>query len=45
LNERTGLARRAPGLAVLLRHDPAWLPRDVAAGLSVAAVAPPVGIA
>jgi MFS superfamily sulfate permease-like transporter len=44
-NERAGLSRRAPGLAVLLRYDPAWLPRDVAAGLSVAAVALPVGIA
>ena len=44
-NEHTGSARRAPGLAVLLRYDPAWLPRDVAAGLSVAAVALPVGIA
>jgi MFS superfamily sulfate permease-like transporter len=44
-SERAGLARRAPGLAVLLRYDPAWLPRDVAAGLSVAAVALPVGIA
>jgi sulfate permease, SulP family len=44
-SERAGLARWAPGLAVLLRYDPAWLPRDVAAGLSVAAVALPVGIA
>ncbi len=45
LNEHTGLARWAPGLAVLLRYDPAWLPRDVVAGLSVAAIALPVGIA
>jgi MFS superfamily sulfate permease-like transporter len=45
LNERTGLARWAPGLAVLLRYDPAWLAKDVAAGLSVAAIALPVGIA
>ena len=34
-----------PGLALLLRYDPAWLPRDVAAGLTVAAIALPVGIA
>ncbi len=40
LNERTGLERWAPGLAALLRYDPAWLPKDVAAGLSVAAIAP-----
>ena len=45
LNERTGLARWAPGLAMLLRYDPAWLPKDMAAGLSVATIALPVGIA
>lgn len=39
------MTRFAPGLASLLRYDPAWLPADVAAGLSVAAVALPVGIA
>jgi high affinity sulfate transporter 1 len=44
-DERTGLARWAPGLAALLRYDRACLPKDVAAGLSVAAVALPVGIA
>ena len=34
-----------PGLAALLHYEPAWLPRDLAAGLSVAAIALPVGIA
>ena len=45
LNGRTGLERWAPGLAALLRYDPAWLTKDVAAGLSVAAIGLPVGIA
>jgi high affinity sulfate transporter 1 len=39
------LARFAPGLLSLLRYDRSWLPADLAAGLSVAAVALPVGIA
>lgn len=34
-----------PGLAQLARYDRAWLPRDLSAGLSVAAIALPVGIA
>jgi high affinity sulfate transporter 1 len=42
-NER--LARVAPGLATLLSYRPGDLPYDVAAGLSVAAVAIPVGVA
>ena len=42
---RAGLARWMPGLAALLHYDPAWLPKDLAAGLSVAAIALPVGIA
>ncbi len=37
--------RIAPGLESLLRYDRSWLPNDLAAGLSVAAVALPVGIA
>ena len=45
MNGRTGLERWAPGLAALLRYDPAWLTKDVAAGLSVAAIGLPVGIA
>ena len=39
------LARWMPGLAALLHYEPAWLPKDLAAGLSVAAIALPVGIA
>ena len=35
----------APGLLALSGYRPAWLPNDVAAGLSVAAIALPVGIA
>lgn len=35
----------APGLLALTGYRPAWLPKDVAAGLSVAAIALPVGIA
>ena len=34
-----------PGLAALRHYDPAWLPKDLAAGVSVAAIALPVGIA
>ena len=45
LSERTGLERWAPGLAALLHYDPRWWPKDVAAGLSVAAIGLPVGIA
>lgn len=43
LSER--LARIAPGLAVLARYRSQDLPHDVVAGLSVAAVALPVGVA
>ncbi len=39
------LNRFVPGLAALSRYEVSWLPADVAAGLSVAAVALPVGIA
>jgi high affinity sulfate transporter 1 len=35
----------APGLGSLLRYQPSWLSSDIAAGLSVAAIALPVGIA
>lgn len=41
----TRLARIAPGLAMLVRYDRGDLPHDVIAGLSVAAVALPVGVA
>lgn len=42
---RGWLARIAPGLAALARYRAADLPHDVVAGLSVAAVALPVGVA
>jgi high affinity sulfate transporter 1 len=35
----------APGLLALSAYRPSWLPKDLAAGLSVAAIALPVGIA
>ncbi len=37
--------RVAPGIETLSRYQRSWLPKDVAAGLSVAAIALPVGIA
>lgn len=39
------IQRTAPGLVALAQYQPAWLPKDIAAGLSVAAIALPVGIA
>jgi high affinity sulfate transporter 1 len=39
------LARLAPGLAALTRYDRRWLSKDVLAGVSVAAIALPVGLA
>ncbi|PWV61186.1 SulP family inorganic anion transporter [Plasticicumulans acidivorans] len=42
---RARLARFAPGLAALSRYRPSDLPHDLAAGVSVAAVALPVGVA
>jgi high affinity sulfate transporter 1 len=42
---RAKLARWLPGLALLLAYDRRWFGRDLAAGMSVAAVALPVGIA
>lgn len=41
----TLLARIAPGLATLFQYHPSDLPHDLRAGLSVAAVALPVGVA
>jgi high affinity sulfate transporter 1 len=43
--DRRGLGRVAPGLAMLREYRLEWLRNDVAAGLSVAAVALPVAIA
>jgi sulfate permease, SulP family len=39
------LARFVPGLAALARYQPRWLFKDLLAGLSVAAIALPVGLA
>jgi high affinity sulfate transporter 1 len=39
------LARLAPGLAALTRYDRRWLSKDVLSGVSVAAIALPVGLA
>ncbi len=44
-DRRSAIARWLPGLAALLAYDRRWLGADVAAGLSVAAIALPVGIA
>src|SRR3974390_1452272 len=43
--KRSNLARIAPGLDALLRYDPADFNHDLIAGLSVACVAAPVGVA
>jgi MFS superfamily sulfate permease-like transporter len=43
--DRRGLGRVAPGLAMLREYRVEWLRNDVPAGLSVAAVALPVAIA
>lgn len=50
LEQRRGSVRRlaqriAPGLETLSRYQRSWLPNDLASGLSVAAIALPVGIA
>jgi high affinity sulfate transporter 1 len=39
------VCRHAPGLESLLNYQPSWLGSDITAGLSVAAIALPVGIA
>jgi high affinity sulfate transporter 1 len=42
---RQKIFRLAPGLEALSHYKPAWLGSDIAAGLSVAAVALPIGVA
>ena len=42
---RSRLTRLAPGLAALSRYDRRWLLKDLLAGISVAAIALPVGLA
>jgi MFS superfamily sulfate permease-like transporter len=39
------MAHLAPGFATLLRYDRRWLSKDLLAGISVAAIALPVGLA
>ena len=39
------MARLVPGIAALARYDRRWLPKDVLSGVSVAAIALPVGLA
>ena len=41
----TGLVRWLPGLRMLRTYDPAWLPRDILAGLVLTTMLVPVGIA
>jgi MFS superfamily sulfate permease-like transporter len=40
-----GWARWLPGLQLLRRYDPDWLPKDLAAGLVLTTMLVPVGIA
>ena len=42
---RFQLKHAAPGLVSLAGYQRSWLPKDIAAGLSVSAIALPVGIA
>ena len=42
---RSLIRRFAPGLEMLSRYERSWLPQDLGAGLSVAAIALPIGIA
>ena len=42
---RTLIHRFAPGLEMLSRYERSWLPHDLGAGLSIAAIALPIGIA
>ena len=44
-DKRRKLACWVPGLSLLLHYDPAWLPRDVTAGLVLTTMLVPVGIA
>src|SRR5689334_21032216 len=43
--DQRGILRWVPGLYTLRHYRPAWLPRDVAAGLVLTAVLVPVGMA
>src|SRR6188472_2983025 len=43
--DMSGWKRWLPGLQMLKRYEPAWLPRDLAAGLVLTTMLVPVGIA
>src|SRR5262245_24819812 len=43
--DQRGILRWLPGLYTLFHYKPAWLPRDLAAGLVLTAVLIPVGMA
>jgi high affinity sulfate transporter 1 len=45
MTDRTGWTRWLPGLLILRRYEAAWLPRDIVAGLVLATMLVPVGIA
>src|SRR5262249_55276005 len=45
MSDRTGWIRWLPGLLTLRQYQAAWLPRDIVAGLVLATVLVPVGIA
>ena len=45
MTERAGWLRWLPGLRTLLRYEAAWLPHDLVAGLVLATMLVPVGIA
>ena len=45
MTERAGWRRWLPGLRTLLRYEAAWLPHDLVAGLVLATMLVPVGIA
>ena len=45
MTDRTGWLRWLPGLRTLRQYEAAWLPHDVVAGLVLATMLVPVGIA
>ena len=45
MTKREGALRWLPGLHTLRKYEPAWLPHDLVAGLVLAAMLVPVGVA
>src|SRR5215468_9207916 len=45
MTDRSGGLRWLPGLGVLRKYEPTWLPHDLLAGLVLATMLIPVGIA